>query len=251
MHARRGWLPAAGLTAAYAVLAVAVAVLAARHAQTSGGDATAQARPSAAATVPVPTGAAIPAPSTPATTVAVRPGVTRPPATARPPAAATPTRAPAKPAPRRPAPVPVVPRGVDLALGRPVTVTGHAAAYLGGNVTDGDPATYWEGVAGDFPQTLRVDLGSVTTVGRLELLLPPAADWNRRGQTIAVSGSRDGRAYRTLVAARSYTFDANSAAHNAVTVTVPRGGRRFLELRFLANDGWQAAQLGELRVHSS
>lgn len=247
----RGWLPAAGLTVAYAVLAVVVAVFAARHAQGPRAAPGTAARDQVPAVAPTAVGPTTVAPSVPATVVTAPPSVTRAPVTTRPPAPATTTRAPAKPAPRRPPAVPVRPRGVNLAAGRPVTVPGHTEAFVGGNATDGDAATYWEGVPDTFPQTLRVDLGSVTTVGRLELLLPPVPDWNRRVQTIAISGSRDGRSYRTLAAARAYTFDANSAAHNAVSVTVPRGGQRYLELRFLGNEGWSAAQLGELRVHSS
>ena len=123
-------------------------------------------------------------------------------------------------------------------------------AYLGSNITDGNASTYWESVSA-FPQTVRVDLGSVTTVGRLVLELPPASDWNRRGQVIEVAGSRDGSSFGTLRAAQTYVFDANAAGHDAVTVTVPKGGRRWLELRFLGNDGWGAAQLGELRAFSS
>lgn len=143
-----------------------------------------------------------------------------------------------------------MPASVNLARGRPVNVTSHTEIYVGQQATDGDVNSYWEGQAG-FPQTLRVDLGSVTTVGRLSLSLPPVADWNRRVQTLSVHGSRDGASFTRLTGPTAYVFDANSAAHNSVVVSLSSSAQRYLELRFTANDGWKAAQLSELQVWSS
>ncbi len=117
-------------------------------------------------------------------------------------------------------------------------------------MTDGNQATYWESST-SFPQRLRVDLGSVTTVGRLRLALPAASDWNSRTQTFSVHGSKDGKTFTQLRASAGYTFDANSSSANTVSVALARGGLRFVELRFTANSGWQAAQLSQLQVHSS
>ncbi|WP_261556609.1 discoidin domain-containing protein [Frankia tisae] len=143
-----------------------------------------------------------------------------------------------------------MPATVNLARNRPVNVTSHTEVYAGQQATDGDVHTYWEGQAG-FPQTLRVDLGAVTTVGRLSLYLPPVSDWGRRVQTLSIRGSRDGASFTRLVGPAAYVFDANSAASNAVVVSLASSAQRYLELRFTANDGWKAAQLSELQVWSS
>ena len=123
-------------------------------------------------------------------------------------------------------------------------------SYVPSNAVDGDPNSYWESANGPsvFPQTFTVDLGQVTTVGRLELDLPPLADWNRRTQTIAVLGAGDDGVYRTVVGARGYGFDA--AAGDSTGVSFSPVHIRFLRLVFTANSGWPAAQLAELRAFS-
>jgi len=136
---------------------------------------------------------------------------------------------------------------VNLAAGRSVRVSSQLADYPAANVTDSNTGSYWEATEG-FPQTLTVDLGSVQKVGRLVLALPPVADWNSRTQTIAVQGSTGG-AYTTIKGATGYTFDAASAGQDSVSVAVS-ARTRYLRLVFSANDGWPAAQLAELEVHS-
>jgi hypothetical protein len=139
---------------------------------------------------------------------------------------------------------------VDLASAKPVTADNHAQDYVVGNVTDGDVSTYWEADPG-FPQAVTVDLGSVQTVGRLELALPPVSDWNSRTQTIAVGGSRNGSSFKVLKAAAGYLFDANAASGDRVSVELSPVRTRYLRLTFTANSGWSSAQLSELEVHSS
>lgn len=145
---------------------------------------------------------------------------------------------------------PVAPASVNLAAGHTVTVTSSIEDFAAANVTDGDSATYWEG-APEFPQRLRVDLGSVTTVGRLQLMLPDVSDWNSRTQTLAVYGSRNGTKFTRLRSSTGYLFDANAASRNSVSIALTSSAQRFIELRFTANSGWKAAQLSELRVRSS
>jgi hypothetical protein len=146
--------------------------------------------------------------------------------------------------------VPVAARSVDLALNRPVTVTSHTQNYVPSNVTDSDQSTYWEG-AGGFPQTLTVDLGSVTTVGRLDLALPSCCNWPSRTQTIEIFASSDGVNFHQIRAAAGYSFNSDATARNSLSVAVPAGPARFVRLRFTANTGWPAAQLSRLRIHSS
>jgi hypothetical protein len=91
----------------------------------------------------------------------------------------------------------------------------------------------------------------VTTVGRLRLMLPASTDWNRRVQTLSVYGSRDGTTFTRLRGPVGYAFDANAGSADTVSVALSASAQRYLELRFSANDGWKAAQLSELQVHSS
>jgi F5/8 type C domain/Leucine rich repeat len=172
----------------------------------------------------------------------VRAARTVPPVLVRPPAA--PRVAP--PPPTGPA-YPVAPPKEDLALGRPVSVTSHTGNYGGSNITDGNVQTYWEGADGAFPQTVTVDLGTVTTVGRLVFYLPPDSDWNSRVQTVSVRGSAGG-GYSTVAGSAGYLF--NAATGDFVGIAFSPVHIRYVQLVFTANSGWGAAQLSELRVFS-
>lgn len=138
---------------------------------------------------------------------------------------------------------------VNLAAARPVRASSHAQDYVASHITDADVNTYWEAEPG-FPQTVAIDLGRLRRVSRVVLSLPPAPDWNRRTQTIALDGSPDGRTYRPVAPAALYAFDANTAAKDEVAVAVPGTRTRYLRLTFTANDGWPAAQLSGLRAYA-
>ncbi|MBL0887569.1 discoidin domain-containing protein [Myceligenerans indicum] len=133
---------------------------------------------------------------------------------------------------------------VDLAAGKPVSASSHQQAYVSGNVTDGDPATYWESVNDSFPEWLQVDLGAPGTVTGLEFRLP--AGWEARDQDVTVLGSDDGVSFTPVLERDTYSFEPGAA--NTVQVDVPDAGARFVRLRFEANTGWPAGQLSELRV---
>ncbi|MFF2852277.1 choice-of-anchor D domain-containing protein [Streptomyces sp. NPDC058001] len=137
----------------------------------------------------------------------------------------------------------------NLAQGRPTTETSHTQTYGSGNTVDGNANTYWESANNAFPQSVTVDLGSATNVGRIVLKLPPATAWATRSQTIAVTGSTDNDTYTSIVAATSYTF--NPATGNTVTLTFPATSRRYVRLTFSANTGWPAAQLSEFEAYAS
>jgi F5/8 type C domain len=207
-------------------------------------------------------------PAAPATTVAARPAATgKPVATVSPSASATPTATPTagsslgptmgtrppdypRPSDPRNPEAPVAPSDLNLALNRQVTASSQTENFVAAGATDGADSSYWESDPG-FPETLTVDLGSVTTVGRLGLALPTCCDWNSRTQTIAVYGSRDGMNFSPIADSADYTFDADGSGRDAVSVPLPTSAARFVQLRFTGNSGWSAAQLAELEVYSS
>jgi hypothetical protein len=186
---------------------------------------TAPSRPEAEVTVPV-QAAPTPAGQTPAT-----PSPTPPVRTSRP---APPSGKPAEPEPDT---------RTNVALGRPVTESGHTDVYPGPNVTDGDAKSYWEGPADTFPATVTVDLGRPTGVGRVVLRLPPLDVWETRSQSLTVAGSADNREFRTLESAR-LTFDPDRG--NTATVRFTAQQIRYLRISISANTGWPAGQLSEV-----
>ncbi|MFF2377038.1 discoidin domain-containing protein [Streptomyces xiamenensis] len=138
----------------------------------------------------------------------------------------------------------------NLALARPVTVTGHTEVYTGARAVDGDASSYWESPNHAFPQSLTVDLGEVEDLGRLVLKLPPAPAWEARGQTITVRGGDTPGALRDLLSPRTYSF--SPATGNTAEQRFPDGTRaRYVQLVFTANTGWPAGQLSELELYRS
>jgi hypothetical protein len=142
------------------------------------------------------------------------------------------------------------PPNVDLAQGRPAQATSVEQNYGPGNAVDGDVNSYWESAdSSGFPQVFEVDLGSVTTVGRLEFDLPRYPwSWNQRTQTIAVQGAGNDGAFTTIVGLRDYAFDVRTGDTTGVSFSPVHV--RYLRLVFTANDGWPAAQLSELKAFS-
>ena len=139
---------------------------------------------------------------------------------------------------------------VDLALHRPVTATSYAQVYQPANATDGSTSTYWEGAQGVFPQSVTVDLGSVTDIARIVLALPPLADWNSRVQTLALYGSRTSATSAfTIVPAARYTFNA-ATNDDEVTISFAPTDTRYVTVYFTANSGWPAAQLAEILIYA-
>jgi hypothetical protein len=136
---------------------------------------------------------------------------------------------------------------LDLAAGRPVTDTGHADIYVAANAVDNDPSTYWESTDSAFPQSITVDLGSETAIGRIVLTVPPVAAWNTRTQTLSVSGSVDGTAFAGIVGSAGYTFDP--ATGNIVRLTFATTTTRYVRLTFTANTVWPAGQLSGLEIY--
>ena len=104
----------------------------------------------------------------------------------------------------------------NLALNTTPTASGSQDGYPPINATDGNTGSYWESTNHAFPQSITVDLGSVQSISRLVLTLPPDAAWTTRTQTITVASSTDGKAFATVLPSAAYTFDP--ATKNIVTV---------------------------------
>jgi hypothetical protein len=147
--------------------------------------------------------------------------------------------APALPlAPGSPA---VAASGTNLALGKAATASSTNAPNSTGNLNDGDPATYWEGTAGAFPQSAQIDLGSVTTIDQIILRLPTG--WGSRAQTLAVQGSNDGVSFETIVNSAKYSFNPS------VTINFPAVNTRFVRVEITANSGGSAGQISEFEIY--
>ncbi|MEU2431805.1 discoidin domain-containing protein [Streptomyces sp. NPDC007861] len=137
--------------------------------------------------------------------------------------------------------------GPNIAAGRPATASSAHVEYGAANLTDGDPASYWQSAGTAFPQWAQADLGAATRIDQVVLRLP--AGWESRGQTLSVQGSTDGTAFATLKSSAAYTFAPGSG--NAVTIAFPATEARYVRVHITANTGWQAAQLSELEAYAA
>jgi len=135
----------------------------------------------------------------------------------------------------------------NLAAGKSVTATSQLGGFSASNATDGSQGSYWESQNGSFPQTLTVDLGSVSAINRVVLKLPAA--WETRTQTLSVSGSVNGSSFSSLVASTGYVF--NPVNSNVVEIPVTQTDVRYVRLSITANTGWAAAQLAEFEVYGA
>ena len=135
----------------------------------------------------------------------------------------------------------------NLALGKNVQSTSSTTKdFPAEKAVDGDPYTYWESVNRQFPQSITVDLGQTQEFNLIRLSLPPMEAWEARDQEIEVLVSDDGQQFRTLLPAKTYTFDPN--ASNVVEISLPLAKARYVRLTITNNTGWPAAQISELEV---
>ncbi|WP_276354566.1 discoidin domain-containing protein [Cohnella caldifontis] len=137
----------------------------------------------------------------------------------------------------------------NLALEKGITATSSTAdAFDADKANDGDPFTYWESTNKKFPQSLTLDLGETTEVGKLMLRLVPQDAWEKRDQEIAVLGSADGQTFATLVPPAAYAFDP--ASENKIEIPIdPPGKVRYVRLTVTGNTAWPAAQISEFEVY--
>lgn len=137
----------------------------------------------------------------------------------------------------------------NLARGKPTSESSHTQNLSSGNAVDGDPNSYWESVNNVFPQWWQVDLGSVMTISRFVIRLPPSSAWATRTQTLTLAGSTNGSSFTTLAGPNGYTF--NPATGNTVTVTFAPTAVRYVRVTVTGNNGWPAGQLSEVEVYSA
>ena len=176
---------------------------------------------------------------------------THPAASETPPPTTTDTSSAAPADPTSASTYPIAAPGVDLAANGPATASSTMQNYVAANVVDGNPNTYWESLDGSaFPQTLTVNLGEVTTVGRFDFHLPQVSGWNERTETFTILGSTNGTDFFTIEPSAVYTFNANSSSDDSASLTITPVHTRYIELYFSATAGWPAAQLGELDAYS-
>jgi len=133
----------------------------------------------------------------------------------------------------------------NLALGKPITDSGHTGTFVATNANDGNTGTYWEGSG--YPNLLTVDLGSNQTVAAVILKLN--STWPTRTQTLSILGSTDNVNFSTLKASAAYTFDPATA--NQVTISFTAATARYVRLSFTANTGAPNGQVAEFEVYSA
>ncbi|MFC5287059.1 CARDB domain-containing protein [Actinokineospora guangxiensis] len=132
----------------------------------------------------------------------------------------------------------------NLAQGKTLTASGHVWEFRAQNANDGNVATYWEG--NGQPATLTAPLGANSILSSVVVRLNPDAAWGPRTQTIEVLGrDQGGSAFRSLVAARQYSF--SPASSNVVRIPVTATAAD-VQLRFTANTGAPGGQVAELEV---
>jgi hypothetical protein len=139
--------------------------------------------------------------------------------------------------------------GVNLAIGKTASANGSndSASYGAANIIDGNTATYWEGVANAYPNSVTVNLGSTMPVGQIVVKLN--LTWGSRSQSIAVMGSTDNANWSPLAASASYAF--HPGAGNAVAINFTAASVRYVRLSFTANSGAPAGQVAEMEIYSS
>ncbi|MRN52619.1 discoidin domain-containing protein [Paenibacillus monticola] len=136
----------------------------------------------------------------------------------------------------------------NLAQGKVITSSSVGDVYVAGNANDSNQGTYWESASNAFPQWLKVDLSSNSSVNQVVLKLPAA--WEARTETLSVQGSTNDSAYSDLVAAASYNFNPSSSS-NTVTINFTAANVRYVKLNFTANTAWPAAQVSEFEVYGT
>ncbi|WP_306205748.1 discoidin domain-containing protein [Actinoplanes sp. RD1] len=143
--------------------------------------------------------AAAPAPGAsaagaPSASAGARPSSPGKPATGKTPGAAPATSKPASPGTPGPGATARPGTGADLALRRPVTVSGlEGDAYAAAKAVDGDDATRWSSNWSE-DTWIAVDLGDTWAVSRVEVL------WERSyAEEYHIDVSTDGRTWRTAV----------------------------------------------------
>ncbi|MGI5189251.1 discoidin domain-containing protein [Promicromonospora sp. CA-289599] len=130
----------------------------------------------------------------------------------------------------------------NAALGRPATASSTEGPFGPAMAVDGDPGTRWSSAAAD-PQWIRVDLGTVQDLCRVELSWETAY-----GRDFRIEASDDGTTWRTLRTVTDGTggsqgFDVTGTGRYVRVTGTERGtgyGYSLWELKVLTDDGGSA-----------
>ena len=146
--------------------------------------------------------------------------------------------------------VPVIPEGVNIAEQARFDANGFNDVYPPGNAKDGDTdgASYWEGVANDYPNIFTASFEDTHSVHALKLLLFPKTIWGPRVQTFSVEVSEDGETFRELLPEEGYHFDP--ATGNELVLEFDAVEVMAIRLNFTGNTGATGAQIAELEIYS-
>lgn len=139
--------------------------------------------------------------------------------------------------------------GENLALGKPVTEDGHTDVYGCVNLTDGDRLTYWEGLSGQYPNQVTIDLEQVTVMGGAQILLNPNAIWGARTQEVEVQVSDDGENFVTVFEKATLSFDPQ-ANNSAYLEFAPSVSGRYVRFLFYSNTGAGGGQAAEIEIYA-
>jgi hypothetical protein len=135
----------------------------------------------------------------------------------------------------------------NLALGKPVVVSGKIDVWVGTKAVDGDLATYWEGAANQYPAFIKVDLVAPNQLSTAVVKLNPQRMWGKRTERFAVQVSDDGDTFTELAPATDYVFDPMT---NGNAVAIPLNVKaRYVQLVFTANSAATSGQVAEFEVY--
>lgn len=139
--------------------------------------------------------------------------------------------------------------GENIALGKTVYQNGHTQIYHCRNVNDGDRFTYWEGLAGSYPNMVTIDMGEPVEMTGARILLNPRQIWSARTQEVEVQVSDDNENFATVIEQTTLSFDPleDNSAYIEFEKSVQSQYIRFL---FFANTGATAGQAAEIEVYA-
>ena len=136
----------------------------------------------------------------------------------------------------------------NIAIGKTISASSSTnVTFSASNVNDSDLSSYWESNNNVFPQSVTVDLGEKTNIGKVVLKLP--VNWETRIQTLSVQESSDGTSFTDIVTSKGYTFDPSSG--NSVKIEFAATSAQYIRLQITGNTAWQAAQLAEFVVSAA
>jgi len=146
---------------------------------------------------------------------------------------------------------PVIPDGINLAENARFDANGFNDVYPPGNAKDGDTdgASYWEGMANEYPNIFTATFEEVHSIHALKLLLCPKSIWGPRVQTFSVEISQDGENFVELLPSADYSFDP--ATGNELVLEFDETDVLALRLNFTGNTGATGAQMAELEIYSN